>query len=58
MIYRILTGAIVLALCGLAIMMAPSTPTTTAPQQAQPAQQAPTPATKSEDDALKGIKFQ
>lgn len=59
MIYRVTLTVILLLLAGVAFLKAPGRnldEATQSVQQPQPTQ-APTPAQKSEDDALKGFKL-
>lgn len=60
MTYRIVTTLVLLLLAAAAILLAPGKSldeTTQSVQVPRPAQQAPTPAQKSEDDSLKGFKL-
>jgi hypothetical protein len=58
MIYRIAIGVVVICFMAIGFILGPSNTTQPAQTQAQPAQQAPTPAQPSEDESLKGLKFQ
>jgi hypothetical protein len=59
MTYRIVTTLVLLLLAAAAVMLAPgkSLDETTQSVPVVPTQQAPMPAQKSEDDALKGFKI-